>query len=138
MEIFEGVIAVLEKIKNNTERSWSSASFIDASGLFHGTIAYEFIISLVTGSRILEITRPLTKQLQSPPIDVTRSKEAVNILCAIMQRYRNEISELHKVWFAESVELDRKSTHHPQNQELPEFNKTAKTLPLILLQIIIG
>ncbi len=129
VEIFEGVVAALEEIKNNTERNWSSDSVRDASGLFHGTIAFEFIISLVTVSRILETTIPLTKQLQSPSIDVTRSKEAVNLLCAMLQRYRNEISELHKVWFAEAVELCEKVDAPPSKPRAARIQRNHPNTP---------
>eukprot|EP00112_Aurelia_sp_Birch-Aquarium-sp1_P020218 Seg5161.1 transcript_id=Seg5161.1/GoldUCD/mRNA.D3Y31 product="52 kDa repressor of the inhibitor of the protein kinase" protein_id=Seg5161.1/GoldUCD/D3Y31 len=57
---------------------------------------------------MLEITRPLTKQLQSPKIDVVACQNEVNLLCTMLQRNRNEISELHQEWFEEAVEIAEK------------------------------
>ena len=54
VEVFEGVVLALETIKNNEERHWSSDSIRDASGLFHGTVAFQFIICLVIVPRMLE------------------------------------------------------------------------------------
>ena len=108
MQVFEGVVSALETVKNNEERHWSSDSVRDASGLFHGTVTFEFIICLVIVSRMLEITRPLTKQLQSPTIDVVACQDEVNLLCTMLQRNRNEISELHQEWFREAVEIAEK------------------------------
>lgn len=108
VQVFEGVVFALETIKNNEERHWSSDSVRDASGLFHGTVAFEFINCLVIVSRMLEITRPLTKQLQSPKIDVVACQNEVNLLCTMLQRNRNEISELHQEWFEEAVEIAEK------------------------------
>ena len=107
-EVFEGVVLALETIKNNEERHWSSDSVRDASGLFHGTVAFDFIICLVIVSRMLKITRPLTKQLQSPTIDVVACQDEVNLLYTMLERDRNEIAELNQKWFEEAVKIAEK------------------------------
>ena len=108
VEVFEGVVLALETIKNNEERCWSTDSVRDASGLFHGTVTFEFIICLVIVSRMLEITRPLTRQLQSPTLDVVACQNEVNLLYSMLERNRNEISELNQEWFEEAVEIAEK------------------------------
>ena len=126
VQVFEGVVVALETIKNNRERDWSSDSIRDASGLFHGTVAFEFIICLVIVSRMLEITRPLIKQLQSPKIDVVAFKDKVKLLSTMLEKYRNEISELHQDWFEEAVEIAEKVGTTPSK------SRTVSSIFLIL------
>ena len=58
----------------------------DASGLFYATISFQFIFCLVVVSRCLEVTRPLTKQLQSTTFDVVAANEKVTLLYATLRR----------------------------------------------------
>ena len=60
---------------------------------------------LVVVSRLIEVTRPLTKQLQSPSIYVTSCVEQVKLLFSMLLRIRAEIDELHQKWFIEATEL---------------------------------
>ena len=113
IEVFEAVVSALEAIKLNISGKWSSDSIRDASGLFFGIVSFEFIISLVIVSRLLEVTRPLTKQLQSPHIDVLSAVEKINLLYSMFMRMRNEITELHQEWFDEAVELAKKVSTLP-------------------------
>ena len=113
IEVFEEVVSALEAIKLNISGKWSIDSIRDASGLFFGIVSFEFIISLVIVSHLLEVTRPSTKQLQSPHIDVLSSVEKVNLLYSMFMRMRNEITELHQEWFDEAVELAKKVSTLP-------------------------
>lgn len=105
IEVFVAIVDSLESIKNNVGRSWNGESVKDANGLFYATISFEFIVCLVIVSRLLEITMPLTKQLQSPAIDVIASVEKVTLLFSMLQRIREEITESHDEWYDEAVRL---------------------------------
>ena len=52
-------------IKDNEGGSWNADFIRDASGLFHSVISFQLITCLVVVLCMLEITRPLTKQLHS-------------------------------------------------------------------------
>ena len=69
-EFYVAIVNCLEAIMLNIDRIWNTNSITDASGLFHSTTSFQFIVCLIMVSRCLEITRPLTKQLQGPSIDV--------------------------------------------------------------------
>ena len=58
MEVFEAIVVSLENVKCSVDKSWNSDLMKDASGLFHGTVNFEFIVCLVVVCRMLEITRP--------------------------------------------------------------------------------
>ena len=104
-EVFLAVVKCLEKIKLNVEGPWNTDSVRDASGLFHATISFQFIVCLIVVSRCLEITRPLTKQLQSATYDIVAANENVTLLYAALRRARLEVSEKHAEWFEESTRL---------------------------------
>ena len=108
IELFEAIVICLEKVKDNYENTWSSNSVKDASGLFYGTVAFEFIVCLVAVSRMLEVTRPLTKQLQSVSLDTTACANKVSLLYAMLLRIRGDIDKLHDQWYAEAVEIAEK------------------------------
>ena len=105
IQVFIAVVDSLESIKNNEGGSCNSESIKDANGLFYGTISFEFIVCLVIVSRLLEITLPLTKELQSPTLDVIAAVEMVTLMYSMLQRTRNEITESQDEWYDEAVRL---------------------------------
>lgn len=89
----------------NKKRDWNTNTVNDASGLFHGTACFQFVVCLIVVSRCLEITRPLTKQLQASTLDVVESDEKISLLYASLQRLRQEISTFHACWFEGATKL---------------------------------
>ena len=108
MEIFDAIVVSLENVKCNVDKSWNSDSMKDASGLFHGTVDFEFIVCLVIVCRMLEITRPLTKQLQTPTIDIAAAVNKVSLLYAMLSGFLNEIPQFHDQWYVEAVQIAEK------------------------------
>ncbi len=105
IQIFYSVIVCLEPIKNNEGGSWNSESVRDAGGLFHAAVSFPFIFCLVVVSRMLEITRPPTKQLQSSKMDVVVSEKNITLLFTALTRLRSEIDVKHNEWYEEAVQL---------------------------------
>ena len=70
IQIFAAVVAALEAIQDNADKSWSPESMRDASFSVLSITSFRFILSLIVVSRCLEVTRPLKKQLQTPTMDV--------------------------------------------------------------------
>ena len=60
---------------------------------------------MVVVSRMLEISRLLTKQLQSSTFDVVTSNENVTLLYVALRRLRYEIDPNHNEWLDEAVQL---------------------------------
>ena len=69
IDLFVAIVRCLEVIKNNVDKTWNPESTVKASGLYHCITSFQFIVSLVVVSKCLEVTRPLTVQLQSASID---------------------------------------------------------------------
>eukprot|EP00794_Sanderia_malayensis_P017275 gene17275-19002_t len=74
VEVLVAIVESLELIKLNNNHSWNSDFVRDASGLFHATLNFQFIVVLTIVSRCLEKTRPLTMQLQAVSFDVVAAQ----------------------------------------------------------------
>ncbi|XP_065662751.1 52 kDa repressor of the inhibitor of the protein kinase-like [Hydra vulgaris] len=91
---------------NNEEKSWNHDSVRDANSYFFATSSFQFIVTLVVVSCSLEITRPNTKQFQSPNFDVLASHEKVPLLYDALQRLRSDIDDDRSgSWYSEIVVL---------------------------------
>ena len=69
-EVFVPLTQCLEAMKLNQDGVWNAETVRGASGLFHLVTSFQFIVCLIVVSRCLEVTRPLTKQLQFSTFDV--------------------------------------------------------------------
>ena len=129
IEVFIAIVDSLETIKDNSDQNWSSDSVKDANGLFYATVSFELIVCLVIVSRLLEVTLPLTKQLQSPTIDIVASVEKVTLLFAMLQRMRYEISESHEEWFEEAKNLAARVGSVPLVPRVARIQKYRANVP---------
>ena len=105
VEVFTAIAVSIQIVKRNADSKWSRAAVKEARSLFSDTVLFEFIISLVTVARMLEVTRPLTKQLQSANIDFIDSIEKITLLFAMLMRMRKEVNIFHNQCYTEAVEL---------------------------------
>ena len=94
----------------------------------------------------MEVTQPLTKQLQSSAFDVVAANEKVALLYTALQRMRLEKSHCHEQWYSEakslaqSVNIDpsRPRTVHRQihrdntpAESVSEYYERSLTLPFL-------
>ena len=105
IELFEPIVASLADVKDNAQGHWNSDSCRDASGLFYGTVAFKFIVTLIVVYRCLAWTRPLTKQLQATDYDIVKCVEKVKFLLSKLSGLRSEISQSHNAWFEEATSM---------------------------------
>ena len=108
VEVFEAIVASLRHVKQNTDHSWARDAVKSAYSLYHGVVAFEFIAPMVIVCRLLGITRPLTKQLQSNNLDAVSAVEKITLLFTMLKRVRNDIDEMHNQWFSEAVQIAQK------------------------------
>jgi hypothetical protein len=85
-----------------------------ASYLLIGTSSFSFISALIIVSRCLEVTRPLTVQLQEAAIDAGAAREKVSRLYVHLERMRSEVDVRHQQWYEEAVSLARSVETDPQ------------------------
>lgn len=103
-EIFVAVVASLETVKRTEDKCWNAKVRVESQSHFFAIVSLEFIVGLVIVACMLEVTRPLAKQLQSPDIDFIDSIERVTLLFSMLMQIRREIHTFHDGWYAEAVE----------------------------------
>ncbi len=124
-------MSVLGIVSLNEERSLHTESVKNASCLLHCIASFEFIICLVTVSRLLEVTRPLTKQLQLREMDVVACMQKVTLLYAMLTRFRVEINDLNDKLYSEAVKMAEQVDTVPARPRTARFKKKQQTLHLI-------
>eukprot|EP00112_Aurelia_sp_Birch-Aquarium-sp1_P023908 Seg732.10 transcript_id=Seg732.10/GoldUCD/mRNA.D3Y31 product="52 kDa repressor of the inhibitor of the protein kinase" protein_id=Seg732.10/GoldUCD/D3Y31 len=105
IELFEPIVQSLADIKDNVQGNWNPDSCRDASGLYYGTVAFQFIVTLIVVYRCLAWTRPLTKQLQATDYDIVKCVEKVKCLLSKLTSLRSKISQNHNAWFEEATSM---------------------------------
>ena len=90
-------------MSNNAGGTWNVESRTKASGINHAIVTFQFIVCLNIISRCLEVTRPLTKQLQSASFDAGAARAKIDLLYTILNNMRTEINEKHDVWYNEAA-----------------------------------
>ena len=86
-------------MSNNAGGTWNVESHTKASGINHTIVTFQFVVCLNIVSRCLEVTRPLTKQLQSASFDAGTATAKIDLLYTILNNMRTEIDEKHDVWY---------------------------------------
>ena len=105
IEVFTAIVRCFEIIKANIDDTWNPDSVKKAFYLFHATVSFSFIAPLVFVSRCLEVTRPLTVQLQDSALDAGSAREKVSRLYVQLEKVRNEVDVRHTRWFEEAESL---------------------------------
>ena len=103
IEIYSAIVASLEEISNNVGGTWNVESRTKASGINHAIVTFQFAVCLIIISRCLEVTRPLTKQLQSASSDAGAARAKIDLLYLILDNMRTEIDTKHNVWYNEAT-----------------------------------
>lgn len=102
VEVFTAIVRCFEIIKANADGTWNAESVKKAFYLFHATVSFSFIAQLVVVSRCLEVTRPLTVQLQDCALDAGSAREKVSSLYVQLELVRKEVDTR---WFEEAEAL---------------------------------
>ena len=105
IEVFTAIVRCFEIIKGNVDNTWNTDSVKKAFYLFHATVSFSFIAPLVFVSRCLEVTRPLTVQLQDSALDAGSAREKVSRLYVQLEKVRNEVDIRRTRWFDEAESL---------------------------------
>jgi hypothetical protein len=66
------------------------------------SVSFSFIVALVVVSRCLQVTRPLTVQLQESAIDAGAAREKVSALYVHLESIRNDVDTRHDSWYEEA------------------------------------
>ena len=118
IEVFPAIVKCLETIRDNADDSWNVESRRKASYLHIGTISFPFTVTLIVVSRCLEVTRPLTVQLQESAIDAGAAREKVSRLYVHLEKIRHEVDVRHELWYQEAVAIAESVQTEPQRPRI--------------------
>ena len=80
VQLFVPLTQCLDAAELNQDGIWIMEMVRNASGLFRWVTPFQLILCLIAVSCCLEVTQPLTKQLQSSAFDVVAANERVVLL----------------------------------------------------------
>ena len=118
IEVFPAIVKCLETIRDNADDSLNVESRRKASSLHIGTISFPFIVTLIVVSRCLEVTRPLTVQLQESAIDAGAAREKVSRLYVHLEKMRHKVDVRHELWYQEAVAIAESVQTEPQRPRI--------------------
>jgi len=70
LELYEAIVATLETIKANAERSWNADSTKKAVSLYHAIANFDFLVTLTVCQGVLAIVKGLTVKMQGTSSDI--------------------------------------------------------------------
>ena len=126
--MYLAIVATLEEIRCNTEGSWNNESTQKANSLYHSIIDFQFLVTLVIISRCLEVTRPLTKQLQSS-LDAGSATEQILFLRHMLEKMRSNVQKRHENWLNEAVGLAESVGTSPEKPRTAGRQKNRENVP---------
>ena len=97
-ELYPVIVATLKIIQDNDGGTWNDKSTQKAVNIYRSVDTFEFVISLIVLSRYLEVTRPLTKQLQTASYDAGATKDKISLLYIMLEKMCLDVDERHDSW----------------------------------------
>ena len=105
IEVFPAIVRCFEIIRDNVGDKWNPESVRKAGPLYLATVSFSFIVALVVVSRCLQVTRPLTVQLQESALDAGAAREKVTGLYVHLEKMRKDVDARHESWYEEAESI---------------------------------
>ena len=105
IEVFPAIVKCFQIIRDNVGGNWNPESVRKAGPLYLATVSFSFIVALVVVSRCLQVTRPLTVQLQESAMDAGAVREKVNALYVHLEKMRKNVDARHESWYEEAESI---------------------------------
>ncbi len=77
LDLLPAILATLEEVGRNANRSWSGEASVKANGLYHQFSTFQFLVTLVITRRALSYTKGITVKLQERAMDVKSAYDNV-------------------------------------------------------------
>ena len=105
IEVFPAIVRCFEIIRDKVSDKWNPESIRKAGPLYLATVSFSFIVALVVVSRCLQVTRPLTVQLQESALDAGAAREKVTGLYVHLEKMRKDVDARHESWYEEAESI---------------------------------
>ena len=113
-------------IRNNVDNTWNDESTQKVVNIYRYIITFEFVITLVIVSRCLEVTRPLTKQLQTASYDAGAARNKVSLFYVMLEKKSTETEPVKPGTVSRQVYRDNVPANSPS-----EYFRRSVSVPFL-------
>ncbi|PFX13625.1 52 kDa repressor of the inhibitor of the protein kinase [Stylophora pistillata] len=99
LKLYEAIVATLETIKANADRSWNVDSTKKAVSHYHAIANFDFIVTLTVCQAVLAFTKGLTVKMQGTSSDILSVFSDIKDVVKTLSSVRQKGEENHAKWF---------------------------------------
>ena len=99
LELYEAIVATLETIKANAERSWNADSTKKAVSHYHAIANFDFVVTLTVCRAVLAFVKGLTVKMQGTSSDILGVFKDIRDVVKTLSSVRQKVEEKHAKWF---------------------------------------
>ena len=97
LELYEAIVAMLETIKANADRSWNADSTKKAVSNYHAIVNFDFVVTLTVCQVVLAFTKGLTVKMQGTSSDITECFKIFSTLPVTTCKCERNVSALRQL-----------------------------------------
>jgi len=108
LELYEAIIATLETIKANAERSWNADSTKKVVSHYHVITNFDFLVTLTVCQAVLAFVKGLTVKMQGTSSDILGIFSDTRDVVKTLSSVRQKVQDNHAKWFQEACQIAEK------------------------------
>jgi len=108
LELYEAIIATLETIKANAERSWNADSTKKVVSHYHVITNFDFLVTLTVCQAVLAFVKGLTVKMQGTSSDILGVFSDTRDVVKTLSSVRQKVQDNHAKWFQEACQIAEK------------------------------
>ena len=99
------VVASLEEMTFNKEKTYNRETSATASSYLKATPCFQFIVCLVVSRHVLNYSRPAKVKLQMKERNILEGYKLIEVLRSTINHVINDIDHYHQLWYDEILHL---------------------------------
>ncbi|XP_068704634.1 52 kDa repressor of the inhibitor of the protein kinase-like [Montipora foliosa] len=108
LELYEAIVATLETIKANADRSWNADSTKKAVSHYHAIANFDFVVTLTVCQAVLAFTKGLTVKMQGTSTDILGVFSDIKDVVKTLSSLRQKVEEKHAKLFQKACQIAEK------------------------------
>ena len=110
LKLYEVIVATLETIKANADRSWNADSRKKAVRHYHAIANFDFVVTLTVCcyQAVLAFTKGLTVKMQGTSSDILGVFSDIKDVVKTLSSVRQKVEENHAKWFQKACRIAEK------------------------------
>ena len=133
LELYEAIVATLETIKANADRSWNADSTKKEVSHYHAITNFDFVVTLTVCQAVLAFTKGLTVKMQGTSSDILGVFSDIKDVLKTLSSVHQKVEENHAKWFQKACQIAEKldiTVQKPRTCQVQRnrANNTAETV----------